>query len=675
MSTLTKIKDIVNVDILKQGQEASTFVGRPFYLDYNKAFILISDYWKQTVGGIPHGTFLLAFYDNEQDVSEALLLRALRPTKLPTDNDVISSMIEYYKDNLKTSGEKNQLDSLTRYEFSWSGLECRILGTFYKIKGNNGSDIIEFGADVENFYSANNYSVYKPESDVLKHIVNQRDEDQIIGSENEFEIGNVRYSSSRRFNVTTDKKVSVYINPEDFLGKRTALFGMTRTGKSNTVKKIIEATVEISNKAPEANLPDEPFQNNLAENLEPFNKKGSPKYPVGQIIFDINGEYANPNFQDEGTAIYELYSEDVIRYSVIEKEGFKVLKVNFYEDIEAGFELIRSHLSEMSGDYISSVAAIDLSPPEDKEDKSAMTRYERQVAAYLCCLYQAGFIPPSNFKVKFQGRKELNEMVRPDGSLDPKKGLSLEKASDWFSTIWDNYNDEFFSKYKRDHDGREWADEDLKSLLVFLTRKRSPGGNANISGFRKLHGIRDLHTPTVDKPFQDEILEQLLSGKIVIIDLSQGNPEIQKLYSERICKAIFNNSMDRFIKNKPNNFVQFYFEEAHNLFPKKEEKDLSQIYNRIAKEGAKLNIGLIYLTQEVSSISANILKNTQNWFIAHLNNEDELKELKKYYDFSDFTDSLVRFSAKNDKGFVRMKTYSNPFVVPVQIHRFLANRG
>ena len=79
--------------------------------------------------------------------------------------------------------------------------------------------------------------------------------------------------------------------------------------------------------------------------FEVLNKDGIPIFPVGQIIFDINGEYANANLQDEGTAIFELYKEQVTRFSVLQKTGFKVMKVNFYNDIFSGFELVRSHLS------------------------------------------------------------------------------------------------------------------------------------------------------------------------------------------------------------------------------------------------------------------------------------------------------------------------------------------
>src|SRR3546814_300148 len=225
------------------------------------------DYWKHKVKGIPQGSFLLAFYDNpyDEDIHEALLLRVLNPSSLPTDTNVISSMVEYYKDNLNTSGKKSDLDDFTKYEFSFSGLECRILGTFYKEGGN-----FEFGADVENFYSAHNYKVFKATNKILELIVNQRDKDLIAGGESEFAIGRVRYSSSRRFNTQDESinKVEVYINPGDMLGKRTALFGMTRTGKSNSVKKIIEATVEISKKS---KYPDIFGASSTSENfLEPI---------------------------------------------------------------------------------------------------------------------------------------------------------------------------------------------------------------------------------------------------------------------------------------------------------------------------------------------------------------------------------------------------------------------
>ncbi|TQR98218.1 ATP-binding protein [Paenibacillus ottowii] len=668
MSLITAIKKLASVDIFTQAKQPDKFVGRPFSLDYDRALLLVADSWKYNVGGIAQGSFLLAFYENEDIISEALLIRVIKPTKLPTDNDVISSMIEYYKDNMKTSGKESKLDEYTRYEFSFSGVECRILGTFYK----DDNDKTLFGADVENFYSAHNYSVYKPTEDVLEFIANLRDGDKIPGSECDIKIGKVRYSSSSRFQQkATD--VPVYVNSQDFLGKRTAMFGMTRTGKSNTVKKVIQSVEDLSQKADSDITKAHVNPNN---NLDPFDDRGIPKFPVGQIIFDINGEYANANMQDEGTAIFELYKDKVVRYSVLEKEDFNIMKVNFFADIESGFGLIGNHFKQVNekADYVSSFLSVSLEKPDDyDQDRSVKIRYDRKLAAYLCCLYKAGFPLPNNFKIRFQGQKDLNELVRKV-PITPEIGISPDEATIWFSQVWENYKTlEYFKKYSSDK-GREWADEELKAILGFLTRHKEPGTSSLVSGYLKLKPLIKLHSEKSNKSFEEKISTELRQGKIVIIDLSQGDPEIQRLYSERICHKIFSESMSNFINNKPNNFIQFYFEEAHNLFPKKDDKDLSQIYNRIAKEGAKLYLGLTYATQEVSSISSNILKNTQNWFIAHLNNDDELKELRKYYDFADFTDGLVRFSAGSDKGFVRIKTYSNPFIVPVQIDRFSAKK-
>lgn len=667
MSLENAIKKLATVNIFEESKKKDFFVGRPYYLDYDKAYLLIADAWKMKVGGIPQGTFLLAFYENEENVSEALLLRALRPAKLPTDNEVISSMIEYYKDNLKTTGKESQLDDFTRYHFSFSGLECRILGTFYK----DSSDKRIFGADVENFYSSHNYSVYKPIDKVLEVIANLREGDAAVGTETDIRVGKVRYSSSSRFQESADD-VPVYVSPKDFLGKRTALFGMTRTGKSNTVKKVIQATVDISKKA-KSKVGDK--VKSIENILDPFDDKNFPKYPVGQIIFDINGEYANANLQDEGTAIFEQYQKDTIRYSVLEKDDFEIMKVNFYSEIQSGFSLINSHFRQAkeSSDYVNSFLSISLEKPDDYDsDEGVKTRYDRKEAAYLCCLKRAGFSVPKGVKVRFRGAKEINEQVREDDSIDPLKGISLDDAIIWFTQLWEHYKDwKFFDDYRKKK-GREWADEELKAVLGFLTRHKEPGTSTLVSGYLKLKPLIKLHTDKSDESFEVSIIKYLRQGKIVIIDLSQGDIDVQRLYSERICSSIFSDAMNKFVNSQPNNFIQFYFEEAHNLFPKKEDRDLSQIYNRIAKEGAKLNLGLIYATQEVSSISSNILKNTQNWFIAHLNNDDEIKELRKYYDFCDFAESLIRFSASSDKGFVRMKTYSNPFVVPVQIDRFSA---
>jgi hypothetical protein len=129
------------------------------------------------------------------------------------------------------------------------------------------------------------------------------------------------------------------------------------------------------------------------------------KYPVGQIIFDINGEYAIANLQDEGTAIFELYKEDTIRYSVFGKEGFAIMRVNFYRETH-WFNLITSHFKQIkeSSDYVNSFLAISLEKPEDYDSVCQLGQDSMKVA-FSMLLYRAGFLMPKGFKVKFEGKK------------------------------------------------------------------------------------------------------------------------------------------------------------------------------------------------------------------------------------------------------------------------------
>lgn len=669
--------NITSVDFFKRKFDGASwtwatgaFVGRPFKISYSDASVLVADAWKERAQGIPQGCFLLAYYDcdpEQKHLHEAVLLRVIEPAALPTDPDVVSSMVEYYKDTINTGPNKqSQLDQFSRYEFSFSGVRCSILGCFYL----NEEGKLQFGADLENFYSAHNYSVVKPSDELLTLIVNYRDKG-VPGGDGDIRIGKVRYSSSRRF-PAANPDVPVYVKAKDFAGKRTALFGMTRTGKSNSIKKIIQANESMSD---EANMTLATANEGPEEALEPF-RGDAPKYPIGQIIFDMNGEYANKNLQDEGTAIFEIYKDKTERYSIVEKSGFKVMKVNFYREIESGLELMKAYpsVADDNTKFMVNFRTVFLEKPDDyATNQSAKVRFDRRVAVYHCILYRAKFQPPDGFTVKWTASADVCAEVAP--KVDPAKGLGLEEACQWWETFWTVYKDSQFNAAYKKAKGREWVDDDLVALLVMLTRARESGGRADCNGYRNLRVVASQHTHTTNTSFEQDILTALRAGRIVIADLSSGDEALQRMYSERITWKIFRDAMGRFTSAKPNNFIQFYFEEAHNLFPKKEDKDLSQVYNRLAKEGAKLHLGLVYATQEVSSISSNILKATQNWFISHLNNEDEIRELRKYYDFSDFSDSLIRFSQDTDKGFVRVKTYSNAFVVPVQVDKFSAPAG
>jgi DNA helicase HerA-like ATPase len=207
------------------------------------------------------------------------------------------------------------------------------------------------------------------------------------------------------------------------------------------------------------------------------------------------------------------------------------------------------------------------------------------------------------------------------------------------------------------------VDPTLEALLNMLARENSRG--QSFGGYRAIQNYVPYHSPHRMSDVVNEVIIHLSHGKIVILDLSVGPVEIREVLSERIARQIFERQMRQLNSGEIPKNVVLYVEEAHNLIGKKTE--LTSTWPRIAKEGAKAKIAFVYATQEPSSVHPNILANTENWFVTHLNNDDELRTLGKFYDFADFLPSL---KSAQDVGFARIKTLSAPFVIGTQINRF-----
>jgi len=62
MSIVEELKQLATVNLFTDVKDLSTFVGRPFYFDYTSLKLLANDAWKQRVGGISAGAFLVAVY-------------------------------------------------------------------------------------------------------------------------------------------------------------------------------------------------------------------------------------------------------------------------------------------------------------------------------------------------------------------------------------------------------------------------------------------------------------------------------------------------------------------------------------------------------------------------------------------------------------------------------------
>ena len=666
------------------------YVGDLISLEYGSANILIHDYRKSIVGGIPHGCLLLAtrITPEEPEITDPayermalILLRVPGGVPLRSDIDVERARLEAVKrahDTGQNYDESAHTDQFTLNMLRYSGAKCRVLGTFTMYQENppQGNWRIHFGGDLDNFYAGQGMKIYKPHGDALRRIVNYRisDEENVTPTR----IGRVRYSAAVK--EDTPESVPVEITAEDMIAQRTALFGMTRSGKSNTTKTIAAAIFKL--------------------------RAQSGGQRVGQLIFDPNGEYANDNPQDQGclrNIQYEVVGAegDVQTYGSYEHPndpGRNITKFNFYgtqeptnfqtdvEEVRASLEplyqgkqIINDALAEESGGYISVFIAADVFGGDDTLSQGEYVRLRRRLFFYRAILAEAGFDSPTWLA---DARGLFNQDIRDLMSNEPtlaqyvplltQGNMSWDLAGSFSRAFADWVKGTTFKNYDTGYaqtrgQGRNWSDTHLLGLLRIYDNTR---------GISVMQRTRVWHHLRSTDDYADSIVRQVRDGNLVIVDQLLGDPLMNRQAADRISRRLFEAQQRSFIDPKidsgkvlPPPPVVVYAEEAHTLLPAASEDDTSNIWARLAKEGAKFNIGMVYSTQEPSSIQRNILTNTENWFIAHLSSTDETNQIRKYKDFGDFTESIINAS---EPGFLKIRTRSRHYTVPVQMDLFEA---
>lgn len=620
------------------------------------ASLLAPDHFLLRAGGVPLHSLLLAVPPKESQVldTDTRLIRCpgvllIRPvgTLSEMQRSAAETLLQYYRNDptpgaiRQTGTDSKGLDSYTKHMHSFGGFRCQVLGTLYSVSdptpGQPGK--LKFDPDLEYAPSDCNYTVIKPSnlmtSRILREIRKQSDHDGI-------RIGRIQYSATQNIQQSPHlcagaQDIPAEMAMDEILARRTALFGMTRTGKSNTVK-IIATNIALRNPH------------------------------VGQLIFDINGEYANPNREDNGSLSLALgYTGKVKVLSSLNrpKAGVGSFLPNFYLDLTLGHGLIMRSLDNTpSAEAFATFSKMSfIDDPDVVADKGFDLEEEfLKVLLYRALLCNSGYPGMKAgeiFGLSWEGWQtalgDAGVAASTWGQIRSDIGACKSPAD--LTAIG--------GKWMRDHR------PDVSALGQLLAGE-STKNKGPIAGKGFLRAGLSMHSASGPKlGLVRDLVESLDQGELVIMDLSLSKPSSQHEIMAYIASNLFVEASKRFVSSLDSERADrkclwmVYIEEAHNMIGRGAKPD--DPWPRMAKEGGKMGIGMVYATQEPSSVQTNIMSNTENMIVSHLNNTREAHEVGCYNDFETFYGSILRIRTP---GYVRVRQRDLPFTMPVQVDEF-----
>lgn len=526
-------------------------------------------------------------------------------------------------------------------DLNWGVIECDVLGC-YSPPGS-GQYRPLFSSNLSLSFPAVCHHLYRPTPAIMDMLTNGT-----VDAAQQIELGVLR--SGEDLDYRRDMHPA-RISMRDIRGKRTAMFGKTRLGKSNVVKLVAQGMLDVTAQ-----------ENN-----------------VGQIIFDVNGEYANTNPQDGDTALAQVYQSRCKTYflsDVGNNPDARLLRFNFYERAEDALEVMQEMLPDDASENPELRNLFTCRLPKLErlahENEVILRRKARKLMLFWAVLEAAGCGYDSAHMKNWLLGQGLTMPFNPGFPQSVRAAAYLEVMNkpppsipfDFASMVLEMRTvARFASQFSNDPGlnphGQYVFDSDESLMIGILC-----GNGHALDLLRPCIQFHSGHATN----FTLEILEALHQGQTVIINLGSARERILRYFARSICTSIFQEQERKFVTNSLNNrYVQVYFEEAHNIFPPNGSTALS-IYSRFAKEGAKFNIGIIYCTQSPSTVSKDLLAQTENFFIGHLSCGSEAAYLSDVQQA--FNGCEAQILRNRTPGYLQILSFSHRYVVPVQAHMY-----
>lgn len=609
-------------------------------------------------------------------------------------------------------------DALRLVEGTAGGVDPRykedVLTNLYRLRilgvCEETDESIKFFSNVRTLPAQTSLKVAIPSSDFMTKLFKSAVADSDDGTFNSFEIGTLKYGTfpeytNAFYDASTAQRVPVLFNAANLLRKRTAIFGKSGYGKSNAVKTVIGM---MATKFPDCGQII--FDTNGEYALENDQNDG---------FMDI---FHEANLKGR-TVLYTSRKIHAAKKEKFGSDSFKPLKFDVFENITAALDIVVANMAGATIPMYLQAWVNEAQGVEDQSELFATATHSKGIIWgmwFKACL-DAGLIPNGeNAQIAslVVSKDFLNEIVSLSGGdeedapppVDAEDGSEgLEAPAVTFDAMDKDGQDDILKQLGISRNGKKFITRNIRTMAKYAEwkaialkaqEKAKKKGDATrmeddkesslkayvelLQYYRRLYQLKGYNLgqlPAEERrgaksiSLGESVWADLLNKKIIMIDLASVPGNVAKCLSEQIAATLLNKASQLFGDTELQaQFKKFdglvFIEEAQNYLSKEQVAAGTGIWERLAKEGRKFHLGLVYVTQQPSAIDEKISSQTENIIALHMSNGADTMFLNRIKDkFDELTCKFLKDEAQKGLAYIYAEPHQ-PFVLPAQIHKF-----